>query len=102
VKSIVLACLGVVSIVGACSSPQTRLELREERRSRLVVEGITCLAGCPTRIESALRRVPGVRTIEMGALDQATRSAAVTVTGKASADELIAAFEGTQYRVQLD
>jgi hypothetical protein len=38
----------------------------------------------------------------MGALDQATRSAAVTVTGKASADELIAAFEGTQYRVQLD
>lgn len=101
-KSILLILPALAALLGACRSAATNWQAREERSSRLVVEGLICRAGCPARIESALRRVPGVRLVAVEAVANGSERAVVTVTGKANADELAAALEGTPYRVKLD
>lgn len=101
-KTILLTLPVLAALLGACRSTATNWQAREERSSRLVVEGLICRAGCPARIESALRRVPGVRLVAIDAVASGSERAVVTVTGKANADELAAALEGTPYHVTRD
>jgi len=102
VKSILLTLSALAALLGACRSTTTNWEAREERSSRLVVDGLSCRAGCPARIEDALRRVPGVRLVAIESVASGSERAVVTVTGKATTDELAAALEGTPYRVTRD
>lgn len=101
-KSFLLTLPVLAALLGACRSTTTNWQAREERSSRLLVEGLICRAGCPARIESALRRVPGVRSVAIEAVAAGSERAVVTVTGKANLDELEAALEGTPYRVAGD
>lgn len=101
-KTILLTLPVLAALLGACQSTATNWQAREERSSRLVVDGLICRAGCPARIEDALRRVPGVRLVAIEAVASGSERAVVTVTGKATTDELAAALEGTPYRVTRD
>jgi copper chaperone CopZ len=54
-------------------------------------------------VRSALSKVPGVESVDVGPIDQATKSAAVKVKvkGKTSDQALLEAFKGTQYSAKL-
>jgi copper chaperone CopZ len=53
-------------------------------------------------VQSALKKVNGVNSVEVGAIDKATKSAVVTVKGTASSEALIAALQGTQYSAKVN
>ena len=57
----------------------------------LGIEGMTC-ASCARRVETALRKVPGVSEVDV---DLATGHA--LVAGTARAEALVAALQGTGY-----
>ena len=64
---------------------------------RLPIEGMTC-ASCVSRVEKALRQVPGVLSAEV---NLATETADVTVAGGAATlPQLIAAVDKAGYRAE--
>ena len=64
---------------------------------KLPVEGMTC-ASCVTRVEKALKRVPGVVSAEV---NLATETAAVTLAEGATPGMLVAAVRGAGYEARL-
>lgn len=52
-------------------------------------------------MRSALHKVEGVESIDVGPIDKKTKSAFVQVKGTASKEALVAAFKGTQYSADV-
>jgi Cu+-exporting ATPase len=64
---------------------------------KLPVEGMTC-ASCVTRVEKALKRVPGVATAEV---NLATETATVSLAEGAAPESLVAAVRNAGYEARL-
>ncbi|HVL10616.1 MAG TPA: heavy metal translocating P-type ATPase [Burkholderiaceae bacterium] len=65
----------------------------EQKELQLNIEGMTC-ASCVSRVEKALRKLPGVMQAEV---NLASESARVTLTSGVSAQEVVAAVEKAGY-----
>ena len=65
----------------------------EQKELQLNIEGMTC-ASCASRVEKALRKLPGVMQAEV---NLASESARVTLTSGVSAQEVVAAVEKAGY-----
>src|SRR5687768_1600429 len=65
---------------------------------KLPIEGMTC-ASCVSRVEKALKRVPGVGTAQV---NLATEVATVSLADGASPDSLIAAVRAAGYEARLE
>jgi P-type Cu+ transporter len=64
---------------------------------KLPIEGMTC-ASCATRVEKALKRVPGVATAEV---NLATETAIVSLAEGAAPESLVDAVRGAGYEARL-
>src|SRR5688572_25799751 len=64
---------------------------------KLPIEGMTC-ASCATRVEKALKRVPGVATAEV---NLATETATVSMAEGAAPQSLVDAVRGAGYEARL-